>query len=295
MIEAIVVFVFMVLISGVAGHVAHKHDTYLRKRRAYLGLREANFFTWRLLSIKAVSLLVIAAGVYIAYLYMRDEKQGLPFFWKVFFLYSFSVCYLIYDQYSHYFKKNFSVIKWLWVGISGVTGTIASFWVWERVSNITGLPQGELAASELCLFTIQFFIVLTFIFMLLNYISISYVYVRILWKSDVTLRTLAVFTCLIYITALGPLLYGKTLVDDEVNKFVKGVIVFASYTSDTSKCDEIEGLVEGSNVLIAFIKGGDISIAKEVRGGENEYSDYTFTKRKCKLPLPEKVTNSGNI
>ena len=288
MIEAIFVFVFIVLISGVAGHVVHKHDIYLRKRRAYLGLREADFFTWKLLSIRAVSWLVIAVGGYIAYVYIKDEKQALPFFWKIFFLYSFSAYYLIYDQYRHFFKKNFSVIKWLWVGISGVTGTIASFWVWERVSNITGLPQGELAASELLLFTIQFFIVLTFIFMLLNYISISYIYVRILWKSDVTLRALAIFTCLLYITALGPLLYVKTLTDDEVNKFVKGAVVFASYTSDTSKCDEIEGVVEGQDVFIAFIKGGEISIAKEVRGHENEYSDYIFTKRKCNL-LPLKT------
>ena len=93
---------------------------------------------------------------------------------------------------------------------------------------------------------------------------------------------MAILCCLLYITTLGPFLYGKTLVNEGVGQFIKDAIVFASYTSDTSKCDEIEDL-DGSVAVIAFIKNGEISIAIDLSKPDDKHSNYIFTKRKCKL------------
>lgn len=183
------IVIFIVFFSGLAGHVARKYDIHLRKNRAYLGFKRKRFSTLREFLTLAVSVVVIAIPcVFFAAWYLFGVNLDLSDLWKIFLVYSFAAYYLLYEQNKEFFTGYISTIRWMWVGITAFTGTVASFWAWERVSNIAGLPQGELPASELLLFSIQFFIVLTFVFMLLNYIPVLYIYVRLLLGLDLNLK-----------------------------------------------------------------------------------------------------------
>jgi hypothetical protein len=280
----IISLIFLILILGVIVSVDWRYEVYLKKQKAYLGFRKKEFLTKRSFFTYLASSIVFSIYLILGIFISLDEKQGLGFFWGIFFLLSIVSTYLLYDQYRRTYKKYFSAMKWFWLGGSGVASLISNFWISERVSSITRLPQGELPATDLLLSSTHFFVVLVLIFMLFNYIPVCYLYVRLVLSRVRDVRGFVNILCLLYIASLGPVMYFKTLDSEGFSAFFKDAIVFSSYSLQADVCEETESMNK-KHTQIAFIRNGNISVAEYKNYDGEEYPDIIFTTSKCTIVM----------